>query len=126
MAECGSDTFDVISGLVGSEIELMKMLRDMLFEERKDIDRLRMVRYKAVEDLDLAKESSMDFNSKDKELTSIQEKANFVGLLERNIRRKQQYAAIISDILDDRKRNVDELSNERLSLVKDGIQGLNV
>ena len=126
MAECGGKSLDVVNTIVRCEVDLMKMLRDLIAEERKSIDCLRVERYNAVEDLDRAKTSSMDVDCNHQELEYIKEKAKTLALIEKNIVRKQQYAAILSDIKDDRQRNLEKLSNHSCALVSDQMADLNV
>ena len=125
MAECSTNSFDVLNGLVHSEVNLMNMLRDLIAQERKDIDQLRVHRYNAVEDLDSTK-TTMDLEFNSEEYKCIEQKANFLAMLEKNIVRKQQYAAILSDIVEDRKQNLDRLSNETFSFVSEEMANLNV
>ena len=126
MADCGGKSLHVVNAIVRSELHLMKMLRELLGEERKSLDNLRVERYNALEVLDAAKANSMELDCKPEEYKSVQEKENLTALLEKTIVRKQQYAAIISDIMDDRQRNMDQLSKESCVLISEEMAELDV
>ena len=124
MAECAAKSLDVVNGLVHCEVDLMKMLRELILQERKGIDKLRTQRYHALEDLDTANTRSMDLDTEPQEIQCIQQKEELLALIDRNIMRKQQYVAILSDIADDRKRNLDLLSKDSLTLMNDEMADL--
>ena len=125
MAANTGETVDVINGLVREEVRLMKMQSDVLGLERKDIDRLRVQRYQTLDDIEISKKTSMEVDCQPT-ADSLKEKQKLADVLEATISRKQQYAAILSDIIEDRRRNCECLSKYSCSVIEDGMAQLNV
>ena len=124
MAERGNPSFDVMNTLISEEVKLLNRTCDLLTQERKDIDRLRLQRYKAADELQVLKERLMEVDFDSKGNTELQVKVDILSTIEANLIRKQRYGELLSEIIQDRKINIEQLSSKTVDVIGEEIADL--
>ena len=112
MAEGGHRYIDVVNDIVRDDTKLLKSMSELLNQEMNNIDKLRVQRYSAEEDLKESKDRRMDLQSDSVLELEIQEKADILCVIEGAILRRQHYAQMLKELIHDRRINIQSLSNE--------------